>query len=478
MNNNNYFNFKLTNDQDTVFKSLIEFTKSNTEKIFILKGYAGTGKTTLMSGYIKYLNTRNVNFQLLASTGRASKIISDITKLRATTIHSHIYSFRDLSDDLEEIYNNQQNNSDKSGQISLVFELGKVNSKENILYIIDEASMISDDITGPSSFAKFGSGNLLKDLFDFDHNGKFIFIGDPIQLPPVGQKTSPALSKDHIELKYGYKCIEYELKKIMRQAQDNGIIEASLKIRKLYNRNPNIKWPKIPLKNNSNVNLIDSETNLVISYADSILNNGNEFSTLICQTNRQCSDFNEIIRNILYNKPIDIEKNDVLLVTQNNLISGLVNGDMISVIKIGETDYRCNLTFQKLQIQELVSKKIFNVLIIKDVLDSSTNNLNDKQNKDLLIDFYVRMKKIGIKQRSDEFNKRMKEDAYLNAHKVVYGYALTCHKSQGGEWNEVYLHLSNKMFGIPRPEIYRWWYTAITRAKEQLTTINNWWITN
>ena len=171
-----------------------------------------------------------------------------------------------------------------------------------------------------------------------------------------------------------------------------------------------------------------------------------------------------------------IETGDILLVTQNNYLTNLVNGDLVKVIQTGKNEYRCGLSFLQVEVQELVSKHTFNVLLVEDILYSISTNLNNKQHKDLMIDYYHRMKEKGIKQKDQAFKDKMLTDPYLNALKAVYGYALTCHKSQGGEWNEVFLYLDNKIHGIPKPGIYQWLYTAVTRAKETLHIVNDWFI--
>lgn len=476
-NNSKYFEFPLKSQQKNAFEELQEFVKNETSKIFILKGYAGTGKTTLMGGFIKWLNESEQIYSLLASTGRASKILSDKTGAETKTIHSQIYIFKDLDDDLEKVSSQQQTiKVDDKGQISLLFDLKSIDSDSNKIYIIDEASMVSDISKNDTSFAKFGSGELLKDLLDYDKNGKFIFVGDPSQLPPIGQKISPALSQEYITNKYRINTKEFELKEIVRQSSANGIIKASMMVRKLHTENPQVKYASFPLKNHSNIHLQNSHASLIERYIENIKSHGFEYSTLICQTNRHCSDINKIIRATLGKNNNQLEIDDILLVTQNNYLTKLVNGDIIKVQQTGKKEYRCGLSFLQVEVQELVSKNIFNILLIEDILYSISTNLNNKQHKDLMIDYYQRMKEKGINQKDQIFKDKMLTDPYLNALKAVYGYALTCHKSQGGEWNEVFLYLDNKIHGIPKPSIYQWLYTAVTRAKETLHVVNDWFI--
>ena len=182
-----YFDLDLKPSQARAFALLQIFALNPNSKVFILKGYAGTGKTTLMGGLIKWLDEKDITFSLLASTGRAAKILSDKTKSEARTVHSHIYTFNDLDDDLEKMSSVQPELSvDDKGQISLLFDLKIIESESEKIYIVDESSMISDVLDKSGSFAKFGSGELLRDLFKHDKKGKFVFVGDPCQLPPIG----------------------------------------------------------------------------------------------------------------------------------------------------------------------------------------------------------------------------------------------------------------------------------------------------
>lgn len=472
-----YFDFELKPQQQKAFSALCSFIESKKDKIFILKGYAGTGKTTLMSGLIKRLSEDKIPFALLASTGRAAKILSDKSKKTANTIHSHIYIFKELSEDLEKMSELQHNMAvDDKGQITLLFDLSPISSETEKIYIIDEASMVSDEIDKNSSFAKFGSGDLLGDILTYDTKGKYIFIGDPCQLPPINQVDSPALSPSKIKSKYNLECLEFEMTDIIRQANTNGIVEASFKLRNLFRTNPDVKFANLPVKGHSNIFIANSHAGMLNQYIEKIKNEGFTNSTLICQTNKHCSDLNKIIRSTLHNKNERICEGDLLMVTQNNYLSNLVNGDQIIILSIGNNEYRCGLSFLQVEVQEITSKNKFNLLLIEDILYSTWTNLNTKQHKDLMIDYFKRMKNKGINQKDRAFKDNMLKDPYLNALKAVYGYALTCHKAQGGEWNDVFLYLDNKIHGIKKPGVYQWLYTAVTRAKENLHLVNDWFI--
>tara|TARA_B100001115_G_C15823358_1_gene409657 strand:+ start:134 stop:1579 length:1446 start_codon:yes stop_codon:yes gene_type:complete len=470
---NKYFDFSLNIQQNKIFESLKDFT-INDDDIFILKGYAGTGKTTMMSGLIKYLNANNITFRLLSSTGRAAKVLSDKTNLSANTIHSEIYSFGGIDEDLESLSNDNLNNIDDKGQINLLFELTSQNSDTDIIYIIDEASMISDTKSRGSSFAQFGDGDLLSDLFKYDQTGKFIFIGDPCQLPPINQVFSPALSKSYLENKFQKKVIEFELTQVMRQSEENDIFNISNNLRRLVTRNPDIKWPKLPFKNSKNIELVGDLSEMILKYIDLINNNDTTFSTFLCHSNRQCKEINKLIRAILYDNINQLHVGDLLLVTQNSQLVDLVNGDIVKIEKIGKSEYRCGLHFTNVVVTELASKNTFNTLMVRDIPFSINSNITDKQHKDIFIDFYLRMKNKGISQNSDQFNKQMIKDPYLNALKSVFGYAISCHKSQGGEWEELFLYVNKSLYVLNQrpPSFYQWAYTAVTRAKEKIY-VNN-----
>ena len=472
-----YFDFELTSQQKNVFSALCNFIESKKDKVFILKGYAGTGKTTLMSGLIKRLSEDKIPFELLASTGRAAKILSDKTKTTARTIHSQIYVFKELSEDLEKMSEFQYNSAvDDKGQVTLLFDLKPISSDTEKLYIIDEASMVSDEVDKNLSFAKFGTGDLLGDILNYDAKGKFIFVGDPCQLPPINQTNSPALSTSHISSKYKLQNVEFEMTDIIRQAKTNGIVDASFKLRNLFYTNPNVKFASFPVKGHTNIFIENSHVGMLNRYIEKIKSLGFNHSTLICQTNKHCSELNKIIRSSLQKNCERLCEGDLLMVTQNNYLSELVNGDQVTILKIGACEYRCGLSFLQVEVEEISSKNKFNILLIEDILYSTWTNLSTKQHKDLMIDFFKRMKDKGIKQKDNAFKDNMVKDPYLNALKAVYGYALTCHKAQGGEWNEVFLYLDNKIHGIKKPGIYQWLYTAVTRAKNNLYIVNDWFI--
>ncbi len=471
----------LTTGQEKAFNQLKSFVADPSAKVFILKGYAGTGKTTLMRLFIEELTKQNVAFSLLASTGRAAKVLANITQKDTFTVHSKIYRFSQLSHDLEQLAKQQEHTiADESGQLYLNFELMPCDDKrEGIehIYIIDEASMVSDVKDRNATQATFGSGRLLHDLLEYDKQGKFIFVGDVCQLPPITQNFSPALDTNYFLRAYGIKANECELTQIMRQSGDNDIILSAQKLRKLYQTPPLYqKWAKFPLKGYANIHILNSHAELINRYVESIRQGGFNSSTMLCLSNKQSTESTRILRPIFGHHGQQLERGDLLLVTQNNLISGLMNGDLVVVESIGAQYRRADLNFVKVRVRELFTGFSHTQLLISDVLYSNNTNISQIDHKALYIDFYYRMKEKDIKQDSDMFYSKMRDDPYLNALRAVFGYVLTCHKSQGGEWDNVFIDIPRNLPYLPKPYVYQWLYTAVTRAKKELYLVYDYWV--
>ena len=470
----------LTLGQQKAFDSFKSFLMNRESKVFILKGYAGTGKTTLMRRFVEELNNRNEAFSLLASTGRAAKILANATGYETHTVHSEIYKFTDLNQDLEAVANSREiNDVDSTGQLYLNFELttkSHIGQTKPHYYIIDEASMVSDAVDRNATQAIFGSGQLLSDLFHYDSEGKFIFVGDICQLPPIMQTISPALTPKYIEDNFSIKTYESELTDVVRQSGDNDIVIASQRIRKLYYSPQSWKWAKFPLKGYKNIHLLGNQASLFAQYIKRIETEGYNSATLIGFSNKQCDVITQIIRPSFGHTVVLVEKGDLLLVTQNNLISGLMNGDLVTVEDIIIQEKRAGLTFLKVSVKELFTKRVYSQLMIADIIYSNQTNLTQSQQKELFIDFYYRMKDKGISQKSQAFKQNMMNDPYLNALRTVFGYALTCHKAQGGEWDYVYLDIPKSVPVLPKPYVYQWVYTAMTRAKKGLYLVDDFWI--
>lgn len=472
----------LTQSQQHAFELFKEFIESD-KKVFILKGYAGTGKTTLVKSFVNELEKRKETFHLLASTGRAAKIMRDRTSIPANTIHSTIYTFSDLNQDLDRLFEKEDEmpKMDTTGQLLLNFVFEELNDPryERCFYLVDEASMIGDVEDKNPSQAIFGSGKLLHDLLRYDTKGKYIFVGDNCQLPPVNENLSPALSHQYILDNFNMESMDATLTKIVRQAETNDIVKAAKGIRDLYD-NPPVQtwspWYKFPLKGYNNIIVCPNQMDMIDRYITDIKANGYNFATMICKSNKASIQLSKLIRPALGLSSPTLDVNDLLLVTQNNLISGLMNGDLVKVTQIKSTYQRAGLTFQQVEVEELVSKRKVSQLIISDILYGISTNLSPYQQKQLYMDYYFRMKAKGFKQKSHEFRDGLYNDPYLNALRAVYGYAITCHKSQGGEWNRVYLDIPRGLSNnAGRPE-YQWLYTAMTRATEKLFIVDDFFL--
>ena len=489
MNQNNLENIELTSSQDRVLKSILNFINESTDRIFILKGYAGTGKTTLMRFLIQELDKVQKDYRLLASTGRAAKVLANLSNRNGSTstIHSLVYSFNGLSKNYDD---KEQPVVDKDGQLFLVFEPSKLDEKEvpETIYIIDEASMVSDVEVKDVTQAKFGDGRLLKELLDYDQRAgsKFIFVGDPCQLPPIEEYYSPALIKDYFQKEFNMSASEAQLTEIMRQNGASGIIDASKQIRGLYNQAPNESsiygsqklWGYLPFRQFKDIKLHSNLESMIDDYVSKIKLSGLNSAVCICRTNRACSQLSAVIREKLGLCSENIQKGDLLMVIQNNMPTGLMNGDMVTIEELGpRTQSRAGLSFREVTVKELFTQRTIKTLMIEEIVNQSRLNLDSAQQQALFIDFIMRMRDMGITQKNARrFNHAMINDPYLNALRCVYGYAITCHKSQGGEWDEVYVHVPRNITLNPQKETYQWMYTSMTRAKKTLHMVDDFFI--
>ena len=481
-------NIQLTRSQQNVLDKILDFINHSTDRIFILKGYAGTGKTTLMRFLIQELEAQNKDCRLLASTGRAAKILSNLSDQRdASTIHSMIYTFNGLNKEYAE---DEEPVVDRGGQLFLVFEPTKLLEDDGSVttYIIDEASMVSDVAVKDVTQAKFGEGRLLKELLDYDKRpgSKFIFVGDPCQLPPIEEYYSPALMPEYIREHFDEGVQEAQLTEIMRQSDTCDIIDASKQVRGLYNQAPAEQsvygaqrlWGFLPFRRRRDIILHTNLEEMTNDYVHKIQTSGLNSAVCICRSNRACSQLASEIRSKLGFTSARIQQGDLLMVIQNNIPTGLMNGDMVTIEELGdETESRAGLTFRQATVKELFTGAKYKSLIIEDIVNQSRLNLDSVQQQALFIDFIMRMRRQGITQKNKvRFYNAMFQDPYLNALRCVYGYAITCHKSQGGEWEDVYVHVPRNLTLNPTKETYQWIYTAMTRAKKTLHMIDDFYI--
>ena len=462
----------LNEDQKEVFKIIQRFLDSAADTL-VLKGNAGTGKTFLMQYVGKWLNEQKHSFSMLASTGRAAAILRGKTGFSAKTVHSELYNFNRVEGAEDEISDDAT--VDKYGQMTMQFSLRKPD-EEKCLYIVDESSMLSSEFSENDAMLSFGSGILMTDFFESVGNNKILFVGDPCQLPPVGQTFSPALDLDWLATEKRI-AIAATLTKIERNESNNDILLLANSLRDLSLQNEWERFPRIPAKNRNNVTLHDDDEDLLKDYLQSYKEYGVLRTIAIARSNRQINAINKQTRSALYGTAdLPLQMNDVLLVVQNNYSVPLTNGDFVMVSSMGAVNLHLGMHFLEVKVKSMISDDEFEMLISLDILYGVESNFSSEQQRMLMIDFSKRMNKKKIRGNSEAFKEKMRTDPYLNCLKVKYGYAVTCHKAQGGEWDFVYLFLDKKIYGMPKPEFFRWLYTAVTRTRKQLHLSKGWWI--
>lgn len=469
-----HFTGTLTDDQSTAINKIEEFLESDSN-CFLLKGYAGTGKTFLMQGLVTYLNSIKRSFSLMAPTGRAAMIIGYKAKSDASTIHKRIYYTGALIDD--------------DHTFKFKFRLNINEDSVDTVYIIDESSMISDYFNEDEFFI-FGSGYLLKDLFsyvDFPYRpkAKIIFVGDNAQLPPVGMSFSPALDQEYLETKYNCDTHEFEMKEVVRQKNESGILAFAKELRIGLEENTFNKFNILPSKD---VRLCPADT-FESSYFETTKNQISEDTVVITHSNKQAHDYNTLIRSRFFPNQFDIQPNDLLINTKNNYNYAieLYNGQFMKVIqaapapeaprtirfyKKGGEKAEVTFDFREVLVSVIsVSgvQQMVNCLIIDNFLNSNFARLTQNEQQALYVDFKNRNP--NLKPGSPEFITAIKNDKYFNALQVKYGYAITCHKAQGGEWINAFVDLHVYMRTLSKG-FFRWAYTGVTRARECLFAIN------
>lgn len=479
--------YTLTSGQSSLIDELEKFLSDQTP-CFLLKGYAGTGKTFLMKGLTDFLLQSKRNFVIAAPTGRAAKVISQKTKHKACTIHKTIYSSKELKEF-------KTKDEDGTETFKFYFEIRKNEDTTNTVYIVDESSMISN-VYSEGEFFRFGSGFLLKDLikhinFDNnDYNKKIIFIGDNAQLPPVNMNFSPALDGKYLQENCGLVSNEFELTEVVRQKADSGILHNATKIRK-------------SLKENI-FNQLDIETDfkdiyktkyeeLLPKYLQACNNTIDEETIIVAYSNSAVKGYNDFVRNHFFPNQKTITVGDKVILLSNNYNypqMELLNGDIGFVVEVSPTtesrtiplkrknsknvveEINVPLTFRNVTItftDEDFKKHDIECKIIENLLYSHQRDLSSDELKALYIDFKIRNK--NLKSGTQPFKDALRSDKYFNALRIKFGYAITCHKAQGGEWENTFLNCKTSM-GYFNSSYFRWLYTGITRAKENLFTLD------
>ncbi len=473
--------FLLNESQKAAMAALKKFLKSK-HQIFILNGAAGTGKTTLVKSLCNHLKKQNISFNLTATTGRAAKVLSSKAGHNAITVHSLLYFFDEVSGNARE---GEDPWESETGQLYLNFGLRSPQVTQDEphpeVIIVDEASMLSHMPSEGIQTARFGSGCLLNDLLEFAGiTTKLIFVGDNYQLPPVSDSALSAALSQKYWLDNSKTAELFTLNEIVRQEADNEILQVATHFRKQI-QPPQSKWltpMPVPMKRNFFTTTGSHE--FFEAFFDAVNNNGVEQSVAICHSNRHAHLLNEQVRKKLHGKT-DLQVGDLLMVIQNSYCTNLVNGDQVTVEEVSDIEYRAGFHFIEVKVKSLFSNQVYDTLLIQELLYNTQPGLEPDEVKRLLIDFDQRMKNRKIKRNSGMYKDFLRKDIYVNALRAKFGYALTVHKAQGGEWNNVFLYLHNSIFAPvydrKKPngrhpdgaeKYHRWFYTAVTRAKVKL----------
>jgi ATP-dependent exoDNAse (exonuclease V) alpha subunit len=464
---------QLTPQQQDALNQIRAFLDEPGQGIFILKGYAGTGKTTLLQQIALNLTEANQDFELLAPTGRAAAVLRAKTGLLTKTVHSALYQFKDIDGEPED--SKPDVPADSYGQMRLIFGMRANDPEVHKLYIVDEASMLGDANTEASSYAHFGSGHLLSDLLQLVGDNKLILSGDPCQLPPIEMEESPALDENWFRLQ-GRTVKSYEMTQILRQKAQNPILKTATALRNEYHRTNYPKWVKLPARTSEAISLASYEQ-LKLRYTRHVLKHGHDNTIAICFSNSNVKDINQVVRQAKFGQSdLPLQKGDILMITQNNYRVPLSNGDFVEVINPGEVRNHADILFQEVQVQAKLTGQLHQALLCLQPLLDGLPNLSQDQQRMLMIDFSRRMKEKKVKPKSPMYFDLMKTDPFLNSLRANFGYAVTCHKSQGGEWEEVFFFLNKGMYIMSQRSLIRWWYTGVTRAREKLHLVTEWWI--
>jgi hypothetical protein len=316
---------------------------------------------------------------------------------------------------------------------------------------------------------------LLSDLLQVAATNKIIFSGDPAQLPPVTQPASPALDERWFK-RQGKPVSSFLLNEVLRQSEDSDVLRLATEVRKLTQHHGDQKWIKLPASGYDAVRVSEYDQ-LKNDYASYFSRYGIEQSIAICHSNARCAEIIRHVRRIRYgvaDSPLQI--GDVLMVTQNNYLVPLVNGDFVEVTHLSDRRMHVGIAFRRVRLKAVHNSIEYEVLICEDLLFNGQPNLTSDQQRTLMIDFSKKMRSNGIKPKSEAYYQAMEKDPFLNSLRANFGYAVTCHKAQGGEWDKVFLFLHKGMYIMQPASLTRWWYTAVTRAKRSLELSGGWWI--
>ena len=492
-----YAGFELNPDQLGLVRAMADFLSDKDKRVFILQGCAGSGKTFLMQGVANYLASKDIMFYLIAPSGKAAKVLTTKTSHEAKTIHSQIYSFHDVL----EVENKERKEDDNFLQPQVVgesdwvlrFRLRENQEDLSAVYIVDESSLIGNAETDHETL-QFGSGKLLHDVLEYinpnfkENRRKVIFIGDMYQLPPVGMNRSPALNIEDIYKECPYletmDAIQmYTLQSVVRQKQDSGVLKVATYIRERLQRG---HFHELLLEEHPyDVTKIGRDL-FIHTYMDKVKEKGLDQVMVIAYSNATVDIYNRLIREQLFPNQLEVTNGDRLLILRNVKIDEewLMNGDFVQVLQVGTPiirpvkvkEEKVNLLFRPVEIK--ADGKIYKVLLKETVLLSKARDLTKLERKALYTDFMIRhseeialASKNGKVARHQKITELLLTDIYVNALEVKYGYAITCHKSQGSEWDTVFLDCDLKQ-GYKNRGTFQWFYTGVTRSSNQLYLVD------
>ena len=454
------FGFTPTAEQEYALDVFARFmTDSDDQVVMIMRGSAGTGKTTLAGAIVRAMAALKQKMILLAPTGRAAKVFSLNAGHAAYTIHRRIYRQKSAGD------------------------LSSFNLNDNLnrdtLFIIDEASMIANQGYGDSAF---GSGCLLDDLMTFVYqsgrgsNCRMLLIGDKAQLPPVGEDESPALMADVLRC-YGMRVYECDLNQVLRQGEESGILWNATQIRQMITHDEMTQLPKIRFAGFADIQMVPGGE-LIDALSTSYYRVGTDETIVITRSNKRANIYNQGIRNQVLDREDELCRGDQLMIVKNNYfwtegskeIPFIANGDIAVVQRVRHVHELYGFRFAEVTMQ-LPDYDDFELTatVCLDTLTSEAPALTHEQQQQLynaVMEDYA-----DIPQKAERI-KKMKTDRYYNALQVKFAYAVTCHKAQGGQWAHVYLDQGYMTDDMLTPDYIHWLYTAFTRATEQLYLVN------
>ena len=452
------FPYQPTLEQEIAVKSLSEFLLSTlADEVFILRGYAGTGKTSLVGALVKTMDQLQQKSVLLAPTGRAAKVFSAYAGHPAFTIHKKIYRQQAFSNELSNFSIND-------------------NLATNTLFIVDEASMISNE---GLSGSMFGTGRLLDDLVQFVYSGqgcRLLLMGDTAQLPPVGEELSPALFADALK-GYGLEVREIDLTQVVRQVQESGILWNATQLRQLIAEDDCYSLPKIKITGFPDIKLVPG-IELIEELTNCYDHDGMDETIVVCRSNKRANLYNNGIRAQILWREDELNTGDMLMIAKNNYywtekykeMDFIANGEIAVVRRVRRTREIYGFRFAEVTLR-LPDQNDFELdaNLLLDTLHSDSPALPKEDNDRL---FYTVLEDyIDIPNKRDRM-KKMKADPHYNALQVKYAYAITCHKAQGGQWQNVFLDQGYMTDEYLTPDYFRWLYTAFTRATKTLYLVN------